>query len=130
MLLKLFLAFTLIPLAELYLLIKIGSMIGAGTTIVIVLLTGFIGAYLARMQGAHTMNKVRMNMARGVAPAGELVDALLIFAAGVVLLTPGFLTDTAGILLLIPPVRATIKTWLRRKFEDAVRSGNVRIIHH
>lgn len=130
MLLKLFLAFTLIPLTELYLLIKIGSMIGAATTIVIVLLTGFAGAYLARMQGAQTMNRVRINMARGVAPTGELVDALLIFVAGVVLLTPGFLTDAAGILLLIPPARSGIKTWLRRKFENAVRSGNVTIIHH
>lgn len=130
MLLKLFLAFTLIPLAELYLLIKIGSMIGAATTIAIVLLTGFIGAYLARMQGAQTMNRVRMNMAQGIAPTGELVDALLIFVAGVVLLTPGFLTDISGILLLIPPVRAGIKSWLRRKFEDSIRNGNVRIIHH
>lgn len=130
MLFKLFLAFTLIPLAELYLLIKIGSIIGAGTTIAVVLLTGFVGAYLARMQGMHTMNKVRMNMAQGIAPAGELVDALLILVAGVLLLTPGFLTDAAGLLLLIPPVRACIKTWLRQKFEDSVRNGNVRIIHH
>lgn len=130
MLFKLFLAFTLIPLAELYLLIKVGSQIGASTTIAIVLLTGFVGAYLARMQGAQTMNKVRMNMAQGIAPAGELVDAMLIFVAGVVLLTPGFLTDAAGILLLIPPVRDGLKTWLRRRFEDAIRNGNVRIINH
>lgn len=130
MLFKLFLAFTLIPLAELYLLIKVGTHIGASTTIAIVLLTGFIGAYLARMQGVQTMNRVRMNMAQGIAPAGELVDAMLIFVAGVVLLTPGFITDAAGILLLIPPVRDALKTWLRRKFEDAIRNGNVRIINH
>jgi len=130
MLFKLFLAFTLIPLSELYLLIKVGSQIGAATTIAIVLLTGFVGAYLARLQGLQTMNKVRMNMAQGIPPAGELVDALLIFVAGAVLLTPGFITDAAGILLLVPPVRAQIKVWLRRKFEDAIRHGNVRIINH
>jgi UPF0716 protein FxsA len=130
MLLKLFLLFTLVPLMEIYLLIKIGGQIGASSTILIVIFTGFLGAYLARMQGASTMNKVRLNMARGVAPTGELVDALLIFVAGVVLITPGFLTDLAGFTLLVPPARKVIKDWLRKKFDAAVQSGNVRIINH
>ncbi|MBF0287899.1 MAG: FxsA family protein [SAR324 cluster bacterium] len=128
MLLRLFLAFTIIPIIEIYLLINIGSRIGVVTTILIVIGTGFLGAYLARMQGLQTMFKVRENLNQGVMPAEELLDALLIVIAGIVLLTPGFLTDLAGFLLLIPSSRMKIKRWLRNQFENAYVDG--KIIHH
>ncbi len=99
MLLKLFLAFTLIPFAEIYLLIKVGAVIGAFNTVALVILTGFIGAYLARMQGMQTMFRVRSSLQQGNMPAEDLIDALLIFVAGIVLLTPGFLTDAGGLIL-------------------------------
>lgn len=130
MLFRLFLAFSLIPLIEIYLLVKAGSFIGAETTIIIVLLSGFAGAWLARQQGMSVMNKVRADMAHGVPPTGQLVDGMLILVAGAVLLTPGFVTDACGIALLIPPVRARIKEFLRRKMEESVRNGNVTIINH
>lgn len=116
MLLKLFLAFTLIPVAEIYLLIKIGGHIGAFNTVIIVIATGFAGAYLARLQGMQTMFRVRASLQQGLMPAEELLDALLIFAAGIVLLTPGFITDAAGLLLLIPETRFQIKRYLKLKF--------------
>lgn len=122
---KLFLGFTLIPLAELYLLINVGGLIGAAPTIAIVIITGAAGAYLARLQGASTMMQVRQNLENGVMPAEQLLDAMLILVAGVVLLTPGFLTDIAGILLLIPFTRNALKRWLRRKFDDMMKSGQV-----
>ena len=117
MLLKLFLAFTIIPIIEIYLLIEIGSMFGALTAVTLVILTGFLGAFLARMQGLQTLYRIQESLREGRMPSGELLDALLIVIAGLVLLTPGFLTDSAGFLLLIPATRKSIKYWLRRQIE-------------
>ena len=117
MLLKLFLAFTIIPIIEIYLLIEIGSMFGALTAVTLVILTGFLGAFLARMQGLQTLYRIQESLREGRMPSGELLDALLIVIAGLVLLTPGFLTDSVGFLLLIPATRNFIKYWLRRQIE-------------
>ena len=115
MLLKLFLAFTIIPIIEIYLLIEIGAMFGALTAVTLVILTGFLGAFLARMQGLQTLYRIQESLREGRMPSGELLDALLIVIAGLVLLTPGFLTDSAGFLLLIPTTRNSIKYWVRRQ---------------
>lgn len=125
MVLKLFLAFTLIPVAEIYLIIKLGGLLGAFNTVLIIIFTGFVGAYLARMQGMTTMMRVRRNMNQGIMPAEELFDALLILIAGIVLLTPGFLTDIAGIMLLLPPVRLHLKRYLRKKFNQWIENGRI-----
>ena len=117
MLLKLFVAFTIIPIIEIYLLIEIGSMFGALMAVTLVILTGFLGAFLARMQGLQTLYRIQESLREGRMPSGELLDALLIVIAGLVLLTPGFLTDSAGFLLLIPATRNFIKYWLRRQIE-------------
>ena len=117
MLLKLFLAFTIIPIIEIYLLIEIGSIFGALTAVILVILTGFLGAFLARMQGLQTFFRIQESLREGRMPSGDLLDALLIVIAGLVLLTPGFLTDSAGFLLLIPATRNSIKYWLRRQIE-------------
>lgn len=121
------LGFTLIPLAELYLLITVGSHIGAIPTIGLVLLTGVAGAWLARMQGMATMIRVQQNLQQGVMPAEEVMDAFIILAAGVVLLTPGFLTDVAGLLLLIPYTRNAFKRWLRRSLDKWMRKGVITV---
>ena len=115
--LKLLLAFTIIPIIEIYLLIEIGSIFGALTAITLVILTGFLGAFMARMQGLQTLFRIQESLREGRMPSGELLDALLIVIAGVVLLTPGFLTDSAGFLLLIPTTRNSIISWLQRKIE-------------
>ena len=127
MFLKLFLAFTLIPVVELYLLIKVGSVIGALNTILLVILTGASGAYLARLQGLQTMFRVRTRLQQGEMPAEDLLDALIILAAGIVLLTPGFLTDIAGLLLLLPMSRRKFKKWLRRNLDEWLQNSRVRI---
>ena len=126
MFLKLFLAFTLIPFVEIYLLIKIGEQIGAFNTILIVILTGLLGASLARLEGIKTMTKVRESLNRGDLPAEEMLDAMLIFVAGVVLLTPGFITDLTGLALLVPKLRYWFKRWLRRKFDEWLEKTNGR----
>ena len=115
--LKLLLAFTIIPIIEIYLLIEIGSIFGALTAITLVILTGFLGAFMARMQGLKTLFRIQESMREGRMPSGELLDALLIVIAGLVLLTPGFLTDSAGFLLLIPTTRNSIISWLQRQIE-------------
>jgi len=127
MFLKLFLAFTLVPFIEIYLLIKIGGQVGAFNTILIVILTGLLGASLARLEGIKTMTKVRESLNRGELPAEEMLDAMLIFVAGVVLLTPGFLTDLTGLALLVPKLRYWFKRWLRRKFDEWLEKTNGRV---
>jgi UPF0716 protein FxsA len=123
---KLFLAFTLVPFIEIYLLIKIGAQVGAFNTILIVILTGLLGASLARLEGIKTMTKVRDSLNRGDLPAEEMLDAMLIFVAGVVLLTPGFITDLVGLALLVPKLRYWFKRWLRKKFDEWLEKTNGR----
>ena len=122
MLLKLFLAFTIIPVVEIYLLIQIGSAFGVFTSIALVVFTGFLGAYLARIQGLQTLLRIQESLGEGRMQSGELLDALLIGVAGLVLLTPGFLTDTVGFVLLIPSTRNAIKSWLQSKIKTQYMS--------
>lgn len=123
---RLFLLFLLVPLAELYLLIKVGSLIGAGYTVILVIGTAMAGAYLARAEGTQAMFRVRSNLDQAVMPGEDILDALLILVAGLVLLTPGFITDALGLLVLFKPSRQVIKRFLRRKFADWIQKGNVR----
>ena len=127
MLLKLFLCFTLIPVIELYLLIKVGTIIGGFNTILLVILTGFLGAWLARIEGMNTMMKLKMNLQQGLMPAEELIDAVIIFGAGLVLITPGLITDVCGLLLLWPLTRNKFKQFLRKKFDEMQLKGNINI---
>ena len=128
--LKLFLAFTLIPALEIYLFVRLGGAIGLFNTFLVVILTGVVGAGLARWQGAETMFRIRQSLNQGITPAEEMIDAGLIFVAGMVLLTPGFLTDTMGILLLWPPSRRRFKIFLRRKFDQWKAEGQINIVRY
>ncbi|NOY72750.1 MAG: FxsA family protein [Gammaproteobacteria bacterium] len=101
----LLLLFLLVPLIEIYLLIKIGSLIGAIATVFLVVLTAVVGAYLLRLQGFATLQRVRKNMSEGVLPAQELIEGLMLLFAGVLLLTPGFFTDIVGFVFLVPAAR-------------------------
>lgn len=121
MFLRLLLAFTLIPLAELTLLLKIGQWLGAGTTLALVVLTGMAGAWLARREGTRAWANVRSELADGRLPDRELLHALLVLVSGVLLVTPGVLTDAAGLLLLIQPLRAALVGRVRYRF--SVRAG-------
>ncbi|MFA5902825.1 MAG: FxsA family protein [Desulfobacula sp.] len=129
MLLKLFLCFTLIPVFELYLLIKAGAIIGGLNTILLVIISGFLGAWLAKREGMNTIVKLKMNLQQGLMPAEELLDAVIIFVAGVVLVTPGFITDIMGLILLWPVTRNQIKRILRKKFDEMQMRGNINITH-
>ena len=131
MLLKLFLAFTLIPLVEIYLLIKLGQNFGAITSILLVIFTGILGAYLAKMEGLRTLFRLQETLREGGMPGEELLDALLIALAGLVLITPGFITDAVGFLLLVPFTRMLVKNWLKERLraKSTIRDDDDVVIH-
>ncbi|MDZ7794173.1 MAG: FxsA family protein [Spirochaetia bacterium] len=122
---RLILLFTLVPLVELFLLIKIGTIIGALPTVLIVVGTGVLGAYLSRQQGFMVWSRIQREMEMGMFPAEDMLDGLLIFGAGVVLLTPGVITDVIGILILIPFTRLYIREWIKRRLQIMMDRGNV-----
>lgn len=124
MFVRLLALFVLLPLAELALLIQIGQWIGLGWTLALVVATGFLGAALARRQGLRAWVAIQTELRAGRMPARELMDGLLILIGGIVLLTPGILTDLAGFALLVPATRAAVKRSLRRRFERAVERGD------
>ena len=117
MLLRLILLFTVVPLVELWLLMQISRVTGPLFTLTLVILTGVVGATLARRQGWQTWQRIQRELSEGKAPGGSLVDGLLILIAGAVLITPGVLTDIVGFALLIPPVRAALKRGLASRFK-------------
>lgn len=127
---KIFLGFVLIPLIDLYILVQIGSEIGTLNAIALCLLTAFVGAALAKSQGVATMQKVQENLNRGIVPAEDILDAVIIFLSGLVLLTPGFMTDIFGLLMLFPLTRGYFKRWLRGQLENMKNNPNIHVVHH
>lgn len=101
----LFLLFILMPVIEIWVMIDIGSIIGAGWTVLAILATAAIGASLVRFQGLGVYSRLNQTAARGEVPAMEMIEGLCLLISGVLLLTPGFITDTLGFLMLIPPLR-------------------------
>ena len=131
----LFLLFLLVPLVEIYFLIKVGNLIGAIPTIALVVFTALLGAMLLRFQGLTTLMRSREVMAQGQVPALEMLEGVLLVFAGALLLTPGFFTDAVGFVFLVPPFRKMIIYWFLSKsefqaqqFEDATRADRSR--HH
>lgn len=110
--------FILMPIAELAVLMEVHAAVGLWNTIAIVVLTGFGGAILARWQGLMVVMDIQRDLAEGRMPAPRLIDGVMILVAGLLLITPGLITDTVGFLLLVPIVRKEIRVWLRRKLED------------
>jgi len=130
MLLGLFFLFTLVPLVELYLLIRLGTYIGVVDTIAIVIGTGVAGGLLAKSQGLAVLDRMRAELNQGRLPAESLLDGLLILIAGAMLMTPGLLTDGLGLLLLIPWSRQAFKSWLKRKIQEKISEGEIHISTH
>lgn len=124
MLSRLLFLFIAVPIIEITLLIKLGDEIGFWPTILIQVVTGILGASLAKLQGLLVWNKITMELQSGRIPTNDMVNGVLIFAAGVVLMTPGLLTDLAGFALLIPFSRNIFKYWVSRQFEKRARPGN------
>jgi UPF0716 protein FxsA len=125
MLIKLILLFTVVPFIELTLLIEIGSHIGTLNTIIIVIVTGIIGAFMARIAGLTVFLKIQENLRQGIFPRDELFDGVLILISGAFLLTPGLLTDALGFFLLIPFGRLVVKGWLKEIIKTRIDRNEI-----
>lgn len=123
---KLFLLFTIIPVIELTLLIKIGTLIGTLNTVMLVIFTAVVGAYLVRMEGLGVIYRFQQNMQEGRFPGEEILDGAMILVAGALLVTPGVATDIIGFLLVFPSSRRMIKISLRRYIERRISRVNIR----
>jgi len=128
MLIRLFILFAVIPVIEVYLFIKVGSLIGALPTVALLLSISLAGAWLVRHQGFEILRRIQDELAQGRLPAAELLDGALVLVGGVLLLTPGFFTDVLGLFFLIPFTRALIKKiarlWLQRRLARGVMNYN------
>ncbi len=105
----LFVLFIVVPIIELVVIIQVGQAIGALNTIALLILVGVVGAWLAKREGIAVYKRFRRQVESGVVPGKEIADGFMILLAGALLVTPGFVTDVLGLLLLLPPVRAAIR---------------------
>ena len=119
------LLFTVVPALEIYLLINIGSKIGGVNTIAVVILTGIVGAALAKSQGLAIINKIQKDLNQGALPADQIIHGLLVFGGGLLLLTPGFLTDILGLSMVIPGTRHILVKVMKAQLEKGIQSGNI-----
>lgn len=115
--------FTVVPIVELTLLIKVGEHIGTFYTILIVVFTGIGGAYLTKLEGLATLFKIKNAVNRGNMPIDSLLDGFMILCSGLLLLTPGFITDILGFSGLIPAFRGIIKRKIKQKLGSMVSRG-------
>jgi UPF0716 protein FxsA len=127
---RLLFLFILVPLLELYILIKIGGYLGAFQTVALVVFTALLGIVLVRFEGLKTLQQIRQSLSKGIVPAEEMVDGVLIFIGGILLIIPGLLTDLFALVLLIPYTRTIFKRWLRRRFDRMIASGNIRLNYY
>lgn len=123
MLLKLIVLFTIVPILELAVLLKLSGYIGVGYTLLIVFFTGILGAYLAKSEGRGVLKRIKMEMSQGRMPGDELINGMCIIVGGVLLLTPGIFTDIIGFSLVIPVTRETIKFMVKKKFKRMIEEG-------
>ena len=115
----LILLFIVVPIIELALLIKIGQMWGLGNTLLLVILTGIFGAILLRIQGTNILRRINDKLSQRLIPSEELLDGFFVFCGGLLLISPGILTDISGLLILFPFTRNLFKYWMKKKIKKA-----------
>ncbi len=119
----LLLLFTVVPALEIYLMFKISDEIGGLNTIAVIIITGIIGASLAKAQGLAVLGKIQNELSSGQIPASQITHALLVFGGGLLLLTPGFITDLLGLSMVFPGSRHIIAAYLKRFFAKSIQKG-------
>jgi UPF0716 protein FxsA len=123
MFVRLLLLFTIVPVVEFYVLIKAGQAIGTMNTVALVILTGIVGASFARSQGTQIISKIRAQLNRGQLPGRDLLQGVMILAGGILLVTPGFITDLVGLSLLFPLTRKLYTDLALDYFKKKFKSG-------
>lgn len=124
----LILLFILIPAAEIGVLLLSGNTIGIWPTVALLIATGILGSYLAKKQGMNTLRKVQEQLQYGRMPGDEILNGVCILLGGVMLLSPGFLTDIFGLILLLPSTRAILKPIILKMLQKWMNKGTFTII--
>ena len=119
--------FIIIPVIEFSLLIEIGRRLGTVETLLLIFGTGVLGAYLARLEGFRILYRIQRDLNSGTVPTEQVFDGVLVLVAGIVLITPGLLTDIAGLLLLFPLTRRPIKSLIRRRFKTRISRPQIHV---
>ncbi len=127
MLLVLFLCFTIIPLIEIYLLVQVGQVIGTWDTVALVIISGLIGAYAAKTQGRNVLSQIEKQLRSGNEPSSIFIQALLVFIGGILMITPGFLTDLIGMSFILPITRNLYVGLLQKLFQRGVSIGKIHV---
>ncbi len=125
----LILVFVVVPLVELAVFVQVAQWIGVVNTTLLLLLVSVLGIFIVRYQGIGVYRRVREQMRAGVVPAADLVNGLLVLIAGLLLIIPGFVTDAIGLLLLLPPVRAGVRSLLRRRYYVRAANRVVKVVN-
>ena len=121
MLSTLIILFIFVPIIELTLLIEVGQYIGTFYTIMLVIVTGVVGAFLAKMEGLRVWHQLQNDLKSLKMPTNRIIDGVLILIGGAFLLTPGLITDILGFLLIIPFTRFPVREYLKRRFSRKVK---------
>ena len=129
MMARLFLLFLILPAIDLAVLVAVGNRLGFVPTLGLVVLTAAVGSFLARREGVAAWTRLQERLRSGALPGPEIIDGVLVLAAGILLLTPGFVTDGLGLLGLFPPTRRLVARRLTARFQRGVSEGSVRIVH-
>lgn len=127
MLFRLILLFTVTPIVELFLLLELSKITSVWTTIGIVLVTGIVGASLAKSQGKLIITKIRVELNEGRMPGDQLINGLCVLVGGALLLTPGIITDILGFSLVVPGTREIFKDIVKKMFSKKLQDGNIGI---
>jgi UPF0716 protein FxsA len=117
-----------VPAAEIGILLWSGTTIGFWPTLLMIILTGVLGTYLAKREGLQTIRRVQEQMRIGQVPGHALLDGICILVGGILLLTPGFITDITGFLMLFPPTRKFFKLLIGNSIRKRIMRGNIKII--
>lgn len=125
----LFVLFIIIPIVEITVIMQVGDLLGVWPTVAIVILSAWLGAKYVRQQGLATLQSVQTKMAQGEMPSDEIVTGLMLLVAGVLLVTPGFVTDIFGLSLLIPSVRKGIASHVQKHIKVNQFSGGASFNH-
>ena len=118
-------SFIVVPILEIWVLTQVAGGIGWLNAISLVILVSAVGAWMVKQQGLGIIRRVEQRLAEGTLPSKELVDGVLIAVAGALMLTPGFITDAVSLLLLFPPTRAIVRTWLMVRYSGRIQTTTI-----
>ncbi|WP_352418734.1 FxsA family protein [Proteiniborus sp.] len=127
MLFKIFLLLTIVPIVEIFILFKIAEVTTVWTTIALVIVTGFVGAYLAKTEGVAILTSIKRELNEGRVPGNQLLNGLCVLIGGILLLTPGLLTDITGFTLVLPTTRQLYTNLIKRWLTSMIQTGSINV---